>query len=101
MGRDAVRHWSSSEQSVWFVCGEGFGRCRFPCAEVVGDDEVQAASGAYVLGAAPYEAGREYSVDAEAVGEPAVEAGGELLVWGEGLRVCSDVYGGCLADEGS
>jgi hypothetical protein len=90
----------SSEESVG-GCGVVFGWCRFPCAVVVGYDEVGAAAGADVFGASVDEAGLERGVDAEAVGGAALESGGEFFGWGEVLGVGSHVEGGNVADEGA
>jgi hypothetical protein len=68
---------------------------------VVGDDEVSAAAGADVFGAAVEESGLEGGVDAEAVGGAALESCGDLLEWGEGFGVGAHVEGGDMADEGA
>jgi hypothetical protein len=68
---------------------------------VVGDDEVRAAAGAYVLGAAVEEPGRQVGVDAQAVRPPALESGREFLDGAEGPGVGAGVEGGDVADEGA
>jgi hypothetical protein len=93
--------WFLSEEPVEFGCRSGLGRRRFPCAEVVGDDEVLAAAGADVFGAAVEEPGRQAGVDAQAVRPPALKAGCELLGGFEGLGVGAGVECGDVTDEGA
>jgi hypothetical protein len=87
-------------ESVGWGCGVVFGGCRFPCAVVVGDDEVPAVAGADVLGAAVDETGLECGVYAQAIGGATLQPGGELIEGSERLGVGAHVEGCDVADEG-
>jgi hypothetical protein len=66
---------------------------------VVGDDEVGAAAGPDVFGAAVQEPGRQVGVDAEAVGGAALQPCRELFAGVERLGIGAHVEGEYVADE--
>ena len=68
---------------------------------VIGDDKVRAAAGPDVFGPAVDEAGLEEPVEAQAVGEPSFEAGGDLLPEAERVWVGADVDRSDDTDEGA